>query len=76
MKRRAKIAYRNLGIMLPEMSAQERHTMAVKTLNPSVWRDGNRHACSGPIGESENRWMEASGSSISVKLRRRLVHSW
>lgn len=30
MKRRAKIAYRNLELCFPEMSAQERHTMVVK----------------------------------------------
>ncbi len=30
MKRRAKIAYRNLELCFPEMTAQERHTMVVK----------------------------------------------
>ncbi len=52
MKRRAKIAYRNLELCFPEMSAQERHTMVVKnfeSVGMGVMETGM--AGSGPIGE-------------------------
>lgn len=61
MKRRAKIAYRNLELCFPEMSAQERHTMVVKNFESvgmgvmetgMAWFWPDRRV---------NRWMEASG---------------
>lgn len=52
MKRRAKIAYRNLELCFPEMTAQERHTMVVKNFE-SVGMGVMEPAWpgSGPIGE-------------------------
>ncbi len=61
MKRRAKIAYRNLELCFPEMSAQERHTMVVKnfeSVGMGVMETGMARFWP---DRRVNRWMKASG---------------
>lgn len=61
MKRRAKIAYRNLELCFPEMSAAERHRMVVKnfeSVGMGVMETGI--AWFWPT-KRINRWMDASG---------------
>lgn len=61
MKRRAKIAYRNLELCFPEMSEEERHRMVVKnfeSVGMGVMETGI--AWFWPT-KRINRWMDASG---------------